>query len=462
MRKLICYVSDFKKDSLLGCQTQEKILPSLLKIFLMFIFKELILSSEEKITFKLHLTYSVIEGIILGVLALNEFVFVKSLKGSDFQLSILIQISAVVLVFTIFFNEYLKKVRNKKKLLQIVAIITRLPLILLIFFPHTEAETIANSYYHWAFLVIFLIYFFAQPIIYPTINLFLKNIFSQDNFGKLYSISTSINKIVMMVVTFLYGLLLDYDHYSFIYVFPIIGVLGIVSVYLLSLIKYEDTEYLEVHLNIFESIKKSFKDMRNIIRNNVPYKHFEWAFMYYGFAFLGTVSIITIFYESELHLNYSSVAFYRNSYNIIAILTLPFFGRLLGKIDPRRFGVITFCSILLYLLCLLLTYYFPVHFELLGLKLYLFMLLFVIFHGIFAATMSLLWNIGSSYFCKNEEAANYHAIHLTLTGYRSLLAPFLGIVFYHWLGYVGAFLIGIGLVAVAISIMIWSEKKYKV
>ena len=76
--------------------------------------------------------------------------------------------------------------------------------------------------------------------------------------------------------------------------------------------------------------------------------------------------------------------------------------------------------------------------------------------------MSLLWNIGSSYFCKNEEAANYHAIHLTLTGYRSLLAPFLGIVFYHWFGYVGAFLIGIGLVAVAISIMIWSEKKYKV
>ena len=57
----------------------------------MFRFKELILSSEEKLTFKLHLIYSIIEGIILGVLALNEFVFVKSLKGSDFQLSILIQ-----------------------------------------------------------------------------------------------------------------------------------------------------------------------------------------------------------------------------------------------------------------------------------------------------------------------------------------------------------------------------------
>ncbi len=428
----------------------------------MFRLKELFLTAEEKHTFKFHMIYSIIEGIILGVLALNEFVFVKSLKGSDFQLSVLIQISALVLVFTIFLNEYLKKVRNKKKLLRIVAISTRLPLVLLILFPHSEAETIANSYYHYIFLLIFLAYFFAQPIIYPTINLFLKNIYSHDNFGKLYSISTSINKVVMMVVTFLYGLLLDFDHYSFIYVFPVIGVLGIVSVYLLSMIKYEEPEPQTELLNIYESVKKSFRDMKFIIRNNVPYKHFELGFMYYGFAFMGTVSIITIFYESELHLNYSSVAFYRNSYNVLAILILPYFGRLIGKIDPRRFGVITFGSMLFYTLCILLTYFFPVYFELWGLKLYVFLLLFVVFHGIFAATMSLLWNIGSAYFCKSEEAANYHAIHLTLTGYRSLLAPFLGILFYHWLGFVGAFLIGIGLLIIAIGLMIWSEIKYKV
>lgn len=440
----------------------KKIAPIFTKNIFMFRLKELALSVAEKYTFKLHLIYSIIEGVILGVLALNEYVFVKSLKGSDFQLSILIQISALVLVFTIFLNEYLKKVRNKKKLLRIVAIVTRLPLVLLVFFPHNEAEIIANSYYHYIFLLIFLIYFFAQPIIFPTINLFLKNIYSHENFGKLYSISTSINKIVMMVITFLYGLLLDYDHYSFIYVFPVIGILGIVSVYLLSMIKYNDSDSQTEYLNILDSFKKSFNDMKHIIRNNIPYKHFELGFMYYGFAFLGTVSIITIFFESELHLNYSSVAFYKNSYNVLAIIILPYFGRLISKIDPRRFGVITFSSILLYLLCLLLTYYFPIYFEFWGLKLYVFLLLFVIFNGIFAATMVLLWNIGSAYFCKNEDAANYHAIHLTLTGYRSLLAPFLGIVFYHWLGYVGAFLIGIGLLVIAIGLMIWSENKYKV
>ena len=90
------------------------------------------------------------------------------------------------------------------------------------------------------------------------------------------------------------------------------------------------------------------------------------------------------------------------------------------------------------------------------------MIAFVIFHGIFAATMALLWNIGSAYFCKDEDAANYQAIHLTLTGYRSVFAPLLGIIFYHWLGFIGAFSIGILLVFIAISIMLWSNKKYKV
>jgi hypothetical protein len=90
------------------------------------------------------------------------------------------------------------------------------------------------------------------------------------------------------------------------------------------------------------------------------------------------------------------------------------------------------------------------------------MIFFVIFNGFFAATMALLWNIGSAYFCKDVDAANYHSIHLTLTGYRSLLAPFLGIIFYHWLGFLGAFLIGIGLLVIAIGLMIWSEKKFKV
>ena len=75
------------------------------------------LSGEEKRTFNFHLAYSIIDGFILGILALNEFIFVKSLKGGDIELSILFLFSSVVLILSIAVNEILKIAIDKKKLL---------------------------------------------------------------------------------------------------------------------------------------------------------------------------------------------------------------------------------------------------------------------------------------------------------------------------------------------------------
>lgn len=89
---------------------------------------------EERRTFRLHLAYSIIEGFILGVLALNEFVFIKSLLGSNYQLGVLFQFSMLVFLFLLFINEFLKRIKKRRVFLRRVGIITRLPLMLLFFF----------------------------------------------------------------------------------------------------------------------------------------------------------------------------------------------------------------------------------------------------------------------------------------------------------------------------------------
>ena len=91
-------------------------------------------SQQEQSTFKLHLIYSIMEGIILGVLALNEFVFIKSLKGSNYELGFLFQFSMVVFIFLVFINEFIKRSENKKRLLRWTGLLTRGPLFLLFFF----------------------------------------------------------------------------------------------------------------------------------------------------------------------------------------------------------------------------------------------------------------------------------------------------------------------------------------
>lgn len=414
---------------------------------------------EEQQTFKLHLGYSLFDGFVAGVLTLNEFVFLRSLHGTSYQLSFLFQFSVLVFIFLILISEWLKRVANKQKLIRIVGIATRAPLALLLFFPRSPDAFNASSVYHYIFLLLFLIYYLGNPIIFPTINLFLKSNYRHEKFGPLYSYATLWGKVVMLLTAFAYGFLLDYDNYAYTWVFALAALAGIGSVVMLARIRYVETVSLIPKGGFLRSVRDSALGMRRIMKNNTPFRHFEMGFLFYGFAFMSTVTVMTIFFEKQLGLNYFSVATYKNAYNIIALFLIPFFGRVLGKIDPRKFAAFTFASIMLYLLSLVLTYYYPQHTQIGSFKLFYSMIPFVLSHSIFAATMALLWSIGSAYFCKPHEAGEYQSVHLFLTATRSVFAPLLGVLFYELYGFVFTFSVGAAALLIAIAIMVWSYRR---
>jgi len=375
------------------------------------------------------------------------------------QLAFLFQFSTIVFIFLVVFNQFRKRVGNKKKLLRITGLLTRLPLILLIIIPRNEAALVGQSGWHYLFLFVFLIYFSGNIIIFPAINVLLKTNYRHDYFGKLYSYAATVNKIILLIVTFFYGLLLDFDAYAFTYVFPFIGVLGIISLFVLSGIDYSRVSQQTESLKFMASVKQSFQNMLNILKTNKPYRHFEIGFMFYGFSFMISVTIINIFFQDALHLNYSSVAFYKNACTILVIMLLPFSGRLLSRLDPRRFAAITFASLFMYILFLLVTEYIPGYAEILGIKIYYMLVVSFIFYGIFAAAMALLWNIGSAYFCKPNEAGDYQSVHLSLTGVRSIFAPLFGVYFYELIGFTGTFLLTMAAILIAMAIMRWSYRR---
>ena len=140
-------------------------------------------------------------------------------------------------------------------------------------------------------------------------------------------------------------------------------------------------------------------------------------------------------------------------------MLLPFFGKLISDIDPRKFAAIAYSSIALYIFFLMMTSYFPSHFEFLDITIYHTLLLYILFHGIFAATMVLLWNIGSAYFCKPNEAGTYQSLHLSLTGSRAVFAPLIGVLFYELLGFTATFSIAIISLLFAIVLMLWSYRR---
>ena len=421
------------------------------------------LNNQEKKAFVLHLVYSVIEGIILGILALNEYVLIKSLKGTEFQIGILFQFGSVLLLFSILFNEWIRRSTNKVRLLRRLAWITRLPLLLVVLFPQSSGNEVSQLIVGSAFLLIFLLFYLANPIIYPIINLLLKSNYRHENFGPLYSYATGVNKLVMLGATFGFGLWLDADPFAFRYVYPAMAVLAILSVYMLSLIPFHPAEPVTVPFKgLVASVKNSLVNMARTFRGNRAFRDFETGFNLYGFAWMTTVAVITIYFDKELHLTYSSVAFYKNSYNLLSILLFPFFGNLIGRIDPRRFAVYTFFSLFVYFLFLVLTRVFPANSTVAGIQLYYMLIPAFLAHAIFAATMGLLWYIGSAYFSRKEEAADYQSIHLSMTGIRALYGPLLGVLFYKWFGITITFLFAMGALLAAIWVMIRSMRRHPV
>ncbi len=399
------------------------------------------------------------DGFVQGVLLLNEFVFLRSLNGSSFQLSFLFQFSVIAFIFLILISEWMKRVHNKQRLVRISGILTRMPLALVLLFPADPSVYDADSIYHYIYLALFLIYYMGNLVIFPMINLFLKSNYRHELFGPLFSYNTLVNKVVMLIIAFLYGWILDLDPSSYRWVIAIAALSGTLSTYYLSKINYTE-EYIErPKSRLWNSVKMSVGNLRNILKENLPFRHFEWGFMFYGFAFMSTTTVITIFFEKKLGLNYFSVATYKNLYNIVALFLIPYFGKTLSRIDPRHFAAITFSSILFFLLSLVLTNYMPAQTTIWGFKLYYGMIPFIIFQAVFAATMSLLWSIGSAYFCKPAEAGDYQSVHLFLTSARSLLAPLLGVLFYELYGFVFTFLTGVGFLVIAIAIMLWSYKR---
>jgi hypothetical protein len=419
--------------------------------------KRLNISENEFGVFRIHILFSIIQGVIMGVFALNEFVFIKDMLGTKMQLSYLLQLSVILMLFSVFVNEFLRRIQNKKKMLIWASIITHVPLIGIAFFPTNDAAYQSFPYYHYIFLGIFFFFYLNLIIVLPIINQMLKGAYEHANFGRLYSYASSINKTVLMLVTFGFGFLLDVDNYAFVYVYPILAFLGVLSIALLAKIEVP-LEKIIIKRSFFAASFNSLREMKTILQTNRPYRQFEIGFMFYGFAWMITASIIAIYFNEALGMNHATYGFYKNGYNVLAILLLPYFGKVLGKIDPRKFAAITFASLLFYLFFMSLTEHFPFSFHIGSIEVFGMLVVAYLFYGIFAATMALLWFIGSAYFCEKEEAAQYQAVHLSLTGFRAIISFQLGIVFYELWGFTATFSIAVISLAIGVVYMIWSYK----
>lgn len=427
-----------------------------------------LLISREKHIFRLHLQYSLFEGIAGGLILSHAYVLKKGLLADATSLANLFQLVTVTLLGALVASELTRRSKSIKKLTLITGYISRLPLLLIAFLP----PNIYSSLSIWIFVIAFGLFFLSVPFNGPILNLITKRLYRPHLFGALFATAT----VVRMAATFFFavfmGIMLDIFPWFYQIAYPAAGILGLIGTISIATMPFsqkinsftisrENLKFKFVpKIPIFHDFIKGVFRASKILLTDAKFRDYQIGMFLYGSAILSTGAFIQIIFDDELYLNYFSNNFYIAFQQLIMLFSLPLCGRFIGKIDPRKFSLYTYILFAIHLFLIILSPVFGTSFICCGLMICYPLLLAYFIGGIFLAAITVVWAIGSAYFCKPSDAADYQSTHVALTGIRGFIAPMLGIFIYTLSGSINLVLyVAIFTLFVAVAYCAYSLKK---
>lgn len=187
--------------------------------------------------------------------------------------------------------------------------------------------------------------------------------------------------------------------------------------------------------------------MRQVLRDDPRFAQYCKAQMCIGMANLLVIPVNTIVITRYLNMSYlASNGLLDGIPRAITLLMLPIWAKQFDRVGVLRFRVVnTLCWCASMMLCGIGAWCAMHHSPgatgwLLGALIAY--VLGRIADGAAQSGGAIAWNIGHLHFADDEKAELYMGIHVSLTGLRGLLAPFLGILLFEYIG-AGVFVVGL-------------------
>jgi len=366
------------------------------------------LNPLEKSTFVNHLIFSSLNGILFGGLMLQEIIARKTLLSSNLIITFLTMVWPVANLFSIYWGEYLEGKKDRGNLFLIAGLLGRLSLVFT-FFIQTGTHFV---------LLLLLIYSFNALII-PIQNSIFQFNYRKEIRGVLFGCSQTAYTLFLLMTSFLFGKMLDYNEVLYKPLFASVGILGFLGMLALRKIKVDIpkcTKDAKSHPVISPMITTAYE-----FRNNKPFLWYEIGFMVYGFGYLMILPIIPQFLVDKLGMTYTQISIGKIMIaNAGIALFAPLAGFIQGRLNPMIFSGLSFMILGFYPLLLNLSAFQnimdPVNFVYLA---------FAVF-GIGMVGVMINWSLGSIYFARERDSAMLQSVHVTLTAIRGLTAPLLG------------------------------------
>ena len=393
----------------------------------------------EKKTFSLHMLSNVFMGLSFGILMLHEIILKKSLLGTDFQVTLLIFLSSSAFIFSIYGTELIHRSSNPAKTIIILALISRFFLFIIPLFSSPE---------YFIFCIAAMSY--IDSLIKPSWNTVFKHNYSDSRRSLLYSYSSSLYTIVILIVSTVLGYLLDINYELYKILFPIAGIFDVLSY--ISLAKMitmgQNLKMIppgipgkSLSLKLMEDIfVLPVRNMMRIFKENRPFLRFEVFFFMYGMAFMIASPAVPIYLVEVLQLSYSPISIAKGLvFYTATILFTPLMGRLHGTGNPTKFCGYLFLFLLFYPLSMMGVKYLPGVISFITPEIMLYFTFFLF--GILMSGITMSWNLSTIYYAPHYQEANYQSVHITLTGVRGLFSPFIGYLILRYVSIEATFIV---------------------
>lgn len=411
----------------------------------------------EKKTFRLHLIAQAFNGLSFGILMLQEVILKKSLLASDFQVTLLIFLTSSAFLFSIYGPEIINRSGNQSKTIISMAIFSRFFLLII---PLFETPNF--------FIICIAAMSYTDSLIKPAWNIVFKHNYSNENRSTLYSYASSLYTIVTLIITTATGYLFDFDYRLYKILYPIAGIFDILAyMNLAKMISWgtpaDKKSGVKIKNLLTPNLVKDIlilpvRNLLRIFRENKPFFRFEIYFFLYGVAFMISSPAVPIFLVEVLKLDYSPISIAKGLvFYSSTILFTPVMGRLHGTGNPTKFCGYLFLALIFYPLLMISIKIFGVDMKIISPELILYVTFF--FFGIFMSGITMSWNLSSIFYAPPSEVANYQAVHITLTGVRGSVAPFIGYLILKFVSIEATFLVSSGFFLLAGTMMLKESKR---
>lgn len=384
----------------------------------------------EKRTFWLLMLASFFNGFVFGTFNIQDVVAKKALLALDWQITILVMLWPLSNLFSIWWGKALERSKTISKFFVLTAFVGRLVLLMMLW-----------TYSYYPYLIIMIFVFSFNSLISPAQNSIYRNNISVNNRGALFGYTISLVTLVAIIFSYSAGKLMDINEDWFRYIFSVAGIMGCISSLIMAMIKIENKKFNTSKLKLKQLILTPIKSTFVILKKDKDFAIFQRNFFIYGIGFMIMLPAIPKFLVEYLKMDYSQTFMAKGIISQLGILLLaPIAGKIHDKKNPAFFTFIAFLTLGFYPFILLISSFFVDT----GFANYIVYFSYLIF-GVGMSGIVISWNISSIYFAGEDDVAMYQSVHVTLTGLRALIVPFLGYLILQYFGVKVVFIVALSM-----------------